>query len=183
MPDRRGKDFTAAMAVVTGEVAESLSADPRAVLFDPGLGPLAAPISARGSETEPLVASALPHLTPAPVEEYVLVGTGLPPESDDALHVAAWERGGPKEKSVIVREALALFLSKLADLEGGDQAGYAAHLAEVRADPRASSSRAPRGYRLTPAMRTDLVELAKRQRVPMAATLRAAVAAYLLKIS
>lgn len=178
----RSKDFRAALS--------SRTADPRsdalAVYFPPadaipaeaGLPGTAGQASrrvppSRGRSTAGVRQQAVqPSARPTRMAPYVSITTYMATELEEALHRAAYARGGPSQKSVIVREALDVLLAELDVLSDADPAAYADRVAQIRAEPRQGAVRA---YLIDQAVHARLQDLAAEDRIPLSASVRAAL--------
>jgi len=179
----RSKDFRAALS--------SRTADPRSdalsVYFPPadarpaeaGLPGTAVGQASRRASASPGRSAAgvrgqavQPSARPTRMAPYVSITTYMATELEEALHRAAYARGGPSQKSVIVREALDTLLDELDALSDADPAAYADRVAQIRAEPRQGAVRA---YLVDQAVHARLQDLAAEDRIPLSASVRAAL--------
>lgn len=100
---------------------------------------------------------------------YLPVATGISALADEQLHQAAYTAGGEREKSRLVREAVAALLAAF----DTDPIGRETLRALMRRPP--TEGRITRIYRLAPEVRERLTLFARDERIPIAAVLRAAI--------
>lgn len=100
---------------------------------------------------------------------YVPVATGISALADEQLHQAAYTAGGEREKSRLVREAVAALLAAF----DTDPIGRETLRELMRRPP--TEGRITRIYRLEPEVRERLTLFARDERIPIAAVLRAAI--------
>jgi hypothetical protein len=178
VPEPESSEEPPSDATSAGERADGEIAEDREPIRNADVDPPAEGVEPISETSEPQTGVAAPIALSARVDrapkadQLVSVGTYLRPELEAALHLAAYERGGESEKSVIVREALDALL---ADLDVLPAESWATRMDDIRSDDDGGTARTPRVYLIEQTAKNRLALLAARDRVPMAAVIRHAL--------